>query len=266
MTTNYSNLHTNFWKHTLLHLITPGGFGYNRSLRHHRDPSFDLEKSRTPVRQRHRGTQGWKSSTEGTLTYRDYTDYEEYVIHQQSKFNEILQSRGGFSGTTIMRWRIRFYNRFKHLPRLLGPDAVILCAGARQGTEVEVLHDLGFAKAYGIDLNPGPSNPLVRKGDFLNIDAADNSIDLLYTNSLDHAFSLDDLFREHARVIKPGGYVLYDIPAYQGDRSAGPFEAVQWQRLDDLKNQMLEYFDDIEIEQSEKKWTWILLRKQPNQA
>ena len=76
-----------------------------------------------------------------------------------------------------------------------------MCCGARQGTEVEVLRDLGFRSAYGIDLNSGPENPYVVPGDFMKLDAEDGSLDLIYSNCLDHAFDLPALAAEHARAI-----------------------------------------------------------------
>ncbi len=59
----------------------------------------------------------------------------------------MLKMKGGFSNWDICEYRLKFYSRFKHLTQLLSRDAVILCSGARQGTEVEVLHDLGFFNA-----------------------------------------------------------------------------------------------------------------------
>ena len=41
----------------------------------------------------------------------------------------------------------------------------MLCLGARLGTEVRALHNLGYF-AIGIDLNPGVDNPYVLMGDF----------------------------------------------------------------------------------------------------
>lgn len=252
---------TKFWINTLAHAVTPGGYGYNRKLRKFKNPSFNIERDRHPVRRKHRGSQGWQNKAASDLIYRDYANYEEYTTHQSQKYREILQSAGGFNGLTIARWRIRFHRRFRTLLRLLPFDAKILCAGARQGTEVEVLRELGFKNTYGIDLNPGPNNPFVIPGDFLHINEPDQSIDLLYTNSIDHAYNLDELFREHYRVIKPGGYALYDIPAYQDDRATGPFEAVQWKSLEDLKNKILNYFDEITLEQAEPNWSWVLVKK-----
>jgi SAM-dependent methyltransferase len=142
---------------------------------------------------------------------------------------------------------------------LLPPTARIVCAGARQGTEVEVLLDLGFKNAYGIDLNPGPNNHLVRVGDFMNMDNEDSLVDMIYTNCLDHAFNLDQLFTEHARVIRPDGYVLYDL-SLDIRSGAGAFEAVAWASEEELFLSMLRYFKAIVRVESEPRWKWIILQ------
>jgi SAM-dependent methyltransferase len=124
---------------------------------------------------------------------------------------------------------------------------------------VEVLRDLGFGGAYGVDLNPGPDNPLVRPGDFHALDNLDSSVDLVYCNSLDHVFDFERFFAEHSRVIKPNGYVLYDLVVSDAG-VGGPAEAVSWEREDTLLPQMLERFRRIVRVESEHGWKWILLQ------
>jgi len=191
--------------------------------------------------------------------FRDYSSYEEYLVHQKQKIDEIMKIQGGFSNQVVSFYRIKFFNRFKHLPRLLPKDAVIVGAGARQGTEVEVLRDLGFVNAYGIDLNPGPENPLVRQGDFMHMEEKTSSIDLIYCNCVDHAFNLEQFFAEHARVIKPNGYALYDLPVNVEDPQ-GPFESVAFLRVEDVLLLMLSHFEKIIKIESEACWKWVLLQ------
>ncbi|MFX1259945.1 MAG: methyltransferase domain-containing protein, partial [Promethearchaeota archaeon] len=189
-----------------------------------KDPNYIHARDKHPVRYKHYGRSGWQNKKQEDFQYRDYNNYEEYKTHQIQKFDEIIKIYGGFSNKIIAKYRITFYNRFKHLHKYLPKSAIILCAGARQGTEVEVLHDIGFKNAYGIDLNPGPKNKFVRYGDFMHLDCPDSSLDLIYSNSIDHAYNLESLFTEHARAIKPKGFVLYDLASGEG----GPFESVKW--------------------------------------
>jgi len=250
------NMNLRFWIKTALYLLTPGGYGNYRNLHRYYDSNYVHERDSHPVRRKHYASSGWQQQQQGEVVYRDYENYAEYLTHQRQKFDEMLKIRGGFSNKEVTGYRLRFYRRFRWLPSFLPKDACIVCAGARQGMEVEVLRDLGFINAYGIDLNPGPENPFVQVGDFMHIDNTDSSVDLIYTNCVDHAFNLDDFFAEHARVIKPEGYALYDL-AMGG---AGPFEAVAWESDEDVFLMMLRYFKTVLRVEVDSDWKWILLQ------
>jgi SAM-dependent methyltransferase len=250
-------VHLTYLFRNLRYRIAPGSTEIVRRLRREQDPGYVYERDRHPVREKHHGGGGWKEGHAGDLHYRDYASYDEYVAHQQQKFTEMLKLQGGFTGRQILEYRERFYRRFRHLPACLAPDAVIVCAGARQGTEVEVLRDLGFRNAYGIDLNPGPGNPLVRPGDFMKMDNAPGTVDLIYSNCLDHAFDLDGFLREHRRVLKPEGYALYDFVPAGG---TGAFEAVEWDSEEALLKPLLASFRSVVKLESEEHWKWVLLK------
>jgi|TARA_B100002003_G_C14032863_1_gene497837 hypothetical protein len=227
-----------------------------RRLISYKDLSYVHERDKHPVRFKHFGKEGWKSQMNEGFLYRNYTDYDEYLAHQTQKYDEILRTQGGLSNFDIVSYRRKFYNRFRYLQRYLDKTTIILCLGARQGTEVEVLHDLGYKNAYGIDLNPGPGNRWVRVGDFMNLDNKDSSIDMVYSNAIDHAFNLDRFFSEHARVLKPNGYALYDIAV----KSNGVFEAVEWYSTESLIPIMLKHYKELVMTMSEFNWKWFLLR------
>jgi len=243
-------------------LLTPIRYGYYARLARYRDPDYVHDRDKHPVRHKHHGKAGWKSAHEGDFHYRDYADYEEYQTHQAQKFDEIIKIEGGFDNRSILGYRKTFYRRFRHLPRFLTRSARILCAGARQGTEVEVLHDLGFRNAFGVDLNPGPHNRYVRKGDFMALEDADGSIDMVYSNSVDHAYDLHKFFAEHYRVVRPGGFALYDIA---GKPEAGAFEAIGWTSQEAVILVMLEHFERLLKLETERvrNWKWVLLQKAP---
>jgi Methyltransferase domain len=248
-----------FWAKTFAHLLVPGGYGYIRKLRRGRDTSYDHERDKHQVRRKHHGAGGWKDSSEGGLRKRDYENYEEYLTHQKLKLEELVKIKGGFSNFDIFDYRVKFYTRFRHLPKLLPREARILCCGARQGTEVDVLRDLGFLNARGIDLNPGPDNPLVSEGDMMRLAAPDNSLDLIYTNCVDHSFDLDAMVTEHARALKPGGYLLYDI-AFNEEEGAGVWESIAWEREEDVIRRLMEKFRELVRVERERQWVWALLR------
>ncbi|MGA1980081.1 MAG: methyltransferase domain-containing protein [Sedimentisphaerales bacterium] len=252
-------MHLKFWLKTALYRYVPGGYGYIRHLRKFRAPGYVHSRDKHSVRDKHRLQSGWKEQNQNDFHYRDYKDYQEYVSHQSQKLDEILKMRGGFTNRAIAAYRYKFYRRFRYLPAFLPKSAYILCAGARQGTEVEVLWDIGFKNAYGIDLNPGPDNKFVRVGDFMHLENPDSSLDMIYCNALDHAFNLESFFCEHARVIKPDGYVLYDI-AIQ-DKEHGAFEAASWKSEEAPFLLMLKYFKKvIKKVETEPGWMWVLLQ------
>ena len=152
---------------------------------------------------------------------RRYVSYADYLEHQAAKlethefgdydaeFRRVLRER--LSALSI-DWR----------------DRTVLCLGARIGTEVKAFRDLD-AIATGIDLNPGPNNPHVVFGDFHQLGNPPNSLDAVYTNSLDHAFDLQRIAKEIRRVLKPDG--VFVVEAVHGrDRGINPgfFESFFW--------------------------------------
>ena len=72
--------------------------------------------------------------------------------------------------------------------------ASVLCLGARQGTEVKAFLDLGCF-AVRIDLEPGAENQFVVQGDFHDLKFPTESVDIVFTNSLDHAFDPKKMIR-----------------------------------------------------------------------
>jgi hypothetical protein len=248
-----------FWLKTALHRLTPGGFGYYRRVRRYRDPQYDHTRDRHEVRLRHNASTGWGSPDEAGLRTREYESYEEYVVHQKQKLDEIVKIAGGFDNRVVAQYRLKFFRRFRHLVGRVPAAAIVVCLGARLGNEVEVLRDLGFENAYGIDLNPGPDNPYVRVGDFNALDLPDESVDVIYTNCVDHAFDLHAFFTEHARVLKADGYALYDVPQANEDSNAA-FESVVWESDEVVLEKLLPRFDEVVARERDAGWEWVLLR------
>lgn len=158
---------------------------------------------------------------------RSYNSYEDYVEHQRAKlglhdlekydvkFREVLRERLSNSGIC---WNGR----------------TVLCLGARIGTEVKAFVDVGCF-AVGIDLNPGKGNRYVVQGDFHDLQYAADSIDFVFTNSLDHAFDIHRIVGEIHRVLKPEGRLIIEAVAGQGEGSPpGFFESFFWAKIDDL--------------------------------
>ena len=169
------------------------------------------------------------------LAKRQYDSYEDYLDHQSSKLDRVKHRLDETYADDLAEFR----RRFSLCCELKGRRS-ILCLGARIGTEVQALHDLGYF-AVGIDLNPGPESLLVLKGDFHALQFPDGSVDAVYTNCLDHVFDLPRMMREIERVLRPGGIFVADVlPGFEEGWTPGNYEAAHWPRLDVVIDAMTE--------------------------
>lgn len=245
-------MYLKFWIKTIYYYYFPYRIGH---LEKFKDPNSELDDEIGSA-QNDNDIPDWEETEADDLVYRRYDDYDEYKKHQGRKYAGIIKKDGGFTKRTIANFRKRFFRRFRHLPKYLSKSADILCLGARQGTEVEVLRDIGFKNAYGIDLNPGPKNKFVKKGDFMNLENPDSSLDMIYSNALDHAYNLEAFFAEHARALKPDGYALYDITL----GGKGNYEVVKWESTEAIISLLLKNFKTVIKEETETSWKWVLLQ------
>jgi SAM-dependent methyltransferase len=163
----------------------------------------------------------WEHGEDGAQ--RKYASYDAYVEHQASKLDQIVHRLREKEDEDLAEFR----RRFATCAGLAGARSV-LCLGARLGTEVRALHDLGYF-AVGIDLNPGESNAYVLPGDFHHIVFPDGALDAVYTNALDHVFSLEDVVGEVRRLLRPGGVFVVDLELGSAEGFVpGEYEAVMW--------------------------------------
>lgn len=172
----------------------------------------------------------WES--DGAFEHRRYPDYRTYLEHQKTKFS-------AFRSKSIVAHDRRFHAALSE--RLAASELEltgrsVLCLAARQGSEVRAFIDQG-AFAVGIDLNPGPKNQYVVVGDFHALQFADRSVDVVYTNSLDHAFDLARILAEVRRVLKADGRFVVEANVGGEEAGAGgaggaaqrgPYEALVW--------------------------------------
>ncbi len=170
------------------------------------------------------------------MKLRVYGSYPEYVEHQKEKLDLILKV--GLPEYD-KEYREVLKERLKTLQILQSGNSV-LCLAARLGTEVKSFLDLGCF-AVGLDLNPGSNNPYVVHGDFHNIQYPDQCIDVVFTNSLDHALYLRRLINEIKRILKPSGIVILEIIKGREEGSTpGAFESLSWEKIDDVLEPFLE--------------------------
>lgn len=168
----------------------------------------------------------WRGASRG------YASYAEYLEHQGSKLDTVAEIAAWDE-----EWEATVRKRLQaQQVETAGRSA--LCLAARLGGEVRALRRLG-AFAVGVDLNPGDANRWVLPGDFHVLDFPDNSVDIVFTNSLDHALDVERVAREVRRVLKPDG--LFLVEAMAGSTEGGRFqdwEATRWERLSDLVDRL----------------------------
>ena len=175
-----------------------------------------------------RGGDRWKPvEGEDQFKQREYVSYEQYLRHQQAKFQYLDLT------DYDINYRRRLKERLRDLP-CIKRGASVLCLGARQGTEVKAFHDLGCF-AVGLDLNPGKANRFVVHGDFHNLQFPAESADVVFTNSLDHAYDPKKLLAEITRVLKRDGVLLIEAIHGEDEKTAPDhYASFWWKRVDDL--------------------------------
>lgn len=157
---------------------------------------------------------------------RAYRSYEEYADHQASKLatmgDEKLQEHGARLCGALVDGLVASGQDFR--------GRTVLCLGARTGHEVIAFHRLG-AFAVGVDLNPGTGNRFVLTGDFHGTVFPAGTVDVVYTNAIDHTFDPGLLLAEVRRLLRPeGGTLIVDAMA----KAAGPWECFSWPTMDAL--------------------------------
>ena len=170
-------------------------------------------------------TAGWKE--QDSLLLRPYGKYREYLDHQVSKLKTLKLDGYHAHFKTVLAERLREIEGVRR-------GASVLCLGARSGAECEAFIACGCF-ALGIDLNPGDRSRFVVTGDFHGLQYADASVDIVYTNALDHAFDFDRITGEVARVLKPSGLFIAEIVRGLGDESGrgpGAYESAWWSSLE----------------------------------
>lgn len=166
-------------------------------------------------------------SENGDVASRKYASYDDYLAHQASKFERVVDRLHETEDDDLAE----FVRRFEGCAPL-SEMRNVLCLGARLGTEVRALHALGYF-AVGIDLNPGERNAYVLPGDFHNVVFPDGSVDAIYTNCLDHVFDLEKMIAEIRRMLRAGGLFVADVLAgYEEGFTPGAYEATHWRKAD----------------------------------
>jgi len=136
-----------------------------------------------------------------------YNKYSDYLNHQKNKTTNPEKIKLWIG----QEWSVKyegFLELFKRNEKYLLNKKNAICLGSRTGQEVKSLIDLGI-EAKGIDLVPFP--PYTIEGDIHNIDIPDNSIDLIFTNIVDHSLYPAKFCSEMERICKPQGNIIIHL-------------------------------------------------------
>ena len=159
---------------------------------------------------------------------RSYGSYEKYLSHQKSKREKISWLPGyDQKYSQVLAERLRTQAVVKE-------GMSVLCLGARIGSEVKAFLALGCF-AVGIDLNPSVENKYVLYGDFHDVQFSCHSVDVVFTNCLDHVYALNVFLREVKRVLKLEGCFILEIErgAEEGG-VVGEYECLFYDKIDDM--------------------------------
>jgi len=160
------------------------------------------------------------------LSVRQYKDYDQYVAHQQAKLKIAELSHYD------SKFGLALSERLQHYRFLVGTR--VLCLGARMGTEVKAFLDLGCF-AVGIDVNPGEGNRFVVYGDFHKVQYPACSVDVIFTNALDHALYVEQVVSEASRIlVKQGRFIVEAVKGSEEGEQPGGFESLYWSKVDSL--------------------------------
>ena len=116
-------------------------------------------------------------------------------------------------GYRIKSWDVLATVRFieENLPR----TAKILDLGANTSEILAILHRIGYSDLVGVDVAPEvtrmPYAQWIRyvEGDYMRASFADASFDALTAiSAIEHGYDGETLFRECARLLRPGGYLI----------------------------------------------------------
>ena len=195
------------------------------------------------------------------LHYKEYPSYEAYLEDQVSK----LRSREDYVRKKSERKYRDFLVDFARFEGFVSGS--ILCLGARFGDEVRAFRKLGY-KCVGIDLW-GDESDLVIKGDWNDLPWS-NEFDVIYTNSIDHAYSLETVVEQVKKALKLNGKMIIALDQNHvhatNDRrikaklnNPARYEAVLWNDDKDI----LEKFTGFELKETwtDIRWHTYLLER-----
>lgn len=135
-------------------------------------------------------------------------DHLEYIDHQKIKTTDPVKIKKWQNE----EWQIKlegFKEIFSQYSTLFKKEGKCLGLGSRTGQEIAALNELGYQDAIGVDIVPFP--PYTIAADFHELPFDKQSASLIYSNAVDHVRIPSLWSSEINRVLKPGGYCLFNL-------------------------------------------------------
>jgi SAM-dependent methyltransferase len=159
-------------------------------------------------------------------------DYRAYLDVQQQRTLSKRANDPGVGARLLVR-------RVAELGGL-SADATVLCVGCRNTIELELFRAAGAGHVVGIDLVS--QSPEILVMDMHALTFADASFDAVYaSHSLEHAYDVDAVVSEIARVGRPGAVVGVEVPLGPGSSDA---DRLSFSSLADLRAAVLRESDE----------------------
>jgi len=150
-------------------------------------------------------------------------DYREYLEVQQRRTLSKRANDPGAGARELVRQMVRLGG--------LTSSSSVLCVGCRNGVELDLLRAAGMGDVIGIDLVSLRPDILVM--DMHDLSFEDDVFEAVYaSHSLEHAYDVERVVREMARVGRPRAVVGVEVPLGEGSSDA---DRVSFRSLDDLQ-------------------------------
>lgn len=181
----------------------------------------------------------------------DYPGYlEDQIGRAESKWGRRRAENDQFKENLRQSW--------SKIRRSVGNPISICCMGCRAGTEVfEFKEFCPKAQIYGVDITDNIKSikthldVKIELHDFNHLpEDWENKFDLIFSNSLDHAFNVEQTIAEWRRVTAPGGYLFLELS------TARPTNIEYQFKMSDKK--LFKDFELIKVWEEPKKITVVV--------
>lgn len=150
------------------------------------------------------------------------------ILYEEYKTIQIERSRAKWTSTSFNE-SVFMKVMMTALPLMVKPGTIkylrpddVLCLGIRNGNEYfafgrlkKITAQLVNTKVWGVDINPVVVHvgPDCYEADFNHLPSDwANKFDMIYSNSLDHAFEIKETLNEWHRVARKDSYLVLTLP------------------------------------------------------